>query len=182
MARGHHLHDLFRKLSSPTQRLLERLWDQQNATREAILRKIDAQNEKPIPRDLRSCLKAGNRSFEQIRYAYERGEDFVFVLSDFPKRAALTIRLTVKARAMPSAGQGLRGGQWRVIWSGSSWRTRRGTIRPNAELKWCDLLGNTKKGSPGDGHGGASSPWLSTGKAQSESPTRKQVMRGPLSQ
>jgi HEPN domain-containing protein len=106
MARGHHLHDLFRKLSSPTQRLLERLWDQQNATREAILRKIDAQNEKPIPRDLRSCLKAGNKSFEQIRYAYERGEDFVFVLSDFPtvlRQALLNVRPDWFKDALPAS-------------------------------------------------------------------------------
>jgi HEPN domain-containing protein len=84
VAKGHHLFDLFKKLSPKTQGILERRWDAVMVQRADILDKLDAQMARPMPRDLRSNLIEGNRGFELIRYVYEGGDDFRFPLSDLP--------------------------------------------------------------------------------------------------
>jgi hypothetical protein len=91
VVQGHYLHELFLSLSPPTQKILEDAWDSIVVERAEILDRLDKQMSPPIPRDLRSNLKEGNRAFQQLRYIYEGGENFRFLLSDLP----LALRQTV---------------------------------------------------------------------------------------
>ena len=90
-AHGHYLHDLFLCLSPTTQKILEAKWNAIMMERTEVLDRLDRQMSKPVPRDLRSNLKEGNKAFPQLRYIYEGGEDFRFLLGDLP----IALRQTV---------------------------------------------------------------------------------------
>lgn len=82
--RTHLLWDLFQKLSPATQARLCSAWDENQAGRVDVLDKLDQSNASALPRDLPSCLEAGSDAFRLMRYIYEGGRDFAYVLSDFP--------------------------------------------------------------------------------------------------
>jgi hypothetical protein len=84
MPRIHLLYDLFLKLTPETQSRLEALWDEIAIQRKAILDQIDANLQRKLPRDLRSNLRMGSDAFRLVRYVYEGGQDFEYVLSDLP--------------------------------------------------------------------------------------------------
>jgi hypothetical protein len=96
--KGHYVHDFFLKLSPTTKLVLEQKWDAIILNRADILKKLDQQLAHPVPRDLRSNLKEGNKGFELLRYAYEPGNaGFRFLLSDLPialRRAILELQPT----------------------------------------------------------------------------------------
>lgn len=84
--RGHHLLDLFNKLSAEVQRRIEDLWESVVvAQRAEMWNKIDGASEEKIARKLRPALKCGNAAFEQIRYSYEgHTSGTAFFLADLP--------------------------------------------------------------------------------------------------
>jgi len=82
--RVHLLYDLFLELTPETQSRLEGLWDEIAVQRKAMLDQIDAQLQRKLPRDLRSNLQMGSDAFRLVRYVYEGGQDFEYVLSDLP--------------------------------------------------------------------------------------------------
>jgi len=100
LPKWHYLLDLFLKLSPKNQHILERKWDLIARDREEISKNIDRQEQTPIPRDIRGALTEGNKGFEQIRYIYEGGRPFRFVLGDLP----LALRRTI-LDLQPSWGQ-----------------------------------------------------------------------------
>jgi HEPN domain-containing protein len=65
--RGHYLKNLFDRLSPITQQLLERQWSDITIRREATYRQTQAERGKPMPRELRTCLREGNKGFELLR-------------------------------------------------------------------------------------------------------------------
>ncbi len=71
LAKGHHLYDLFTRLSPKSQARLEELWDHIQASREESLRRTEQAMGRKLPRDLRSLLREANKSFEDWRYLYE---------------------------------------------------------------------------------------------------------------
>jgi HEPN domain-containing protein len=94
--RGHYLHELFLKVSPTTQRIIEKKWDALVLNRVDILQKLDQAFPHPVPRDLATTLKEGNKGFELLRYAYEPGNaGFRFLLGDLPvalRRAILELQ------------------------------------------------------------------------------------------
>jgi hypothetical protein len=91
LPKWHWLLDLFLKLSSENQQIVEQKWDLIERDREEFLKNIDRQEQTPIPRNIRDALTEGNKGFEQIRYVYEGGKSFRFVLGDLP----LALRRTI---------------------------------------------------------------------------------------
>jgi hypothetical protein len=93
--RSHDLHDLFLQLSSGLQERLESRWTPITRDREELLKNIDREenrkNNAPVPRDLRYALVEGGEGFERLRYIYEGGSPFRFVLGDLP----LALRRTI---------------------------------------------------------------------------------------
>jgi len=87
LTKGHYLYDLFQKLSPKSQRRLSELWDRVTAPREETLRKVEKDLGRTIPRDLRGNLIEGSKSFEDLRYLYEREKPkkFLFNLGDLPR-------------------------------------------------------------------------------------------------
>jgi hypothetical protein len=91
LPRSHDLQDLFSELSPKMQRYLENRWDPITRDREELYKNIDRQEGTPIPRALRDAIAEGREGFERLRYVYEGGSAFRFVLSDLP----LALRRTV---------------------------------------------------------------------------------------
>jgi hypothetical protein len=87
LAKGHHLYDLFTRLSPKSQARLEELWDHIMAGREEVMQKTEQAMGRKLPRDLRSNLKEANKSFEDMRYLYEleKPKKFIFGISDLPR-------------------------------------------------------------------------------------------------
>jgi len=79
------LYDLFNKLSPATQARLEEAWAENSVQRSDVLDRLDKSSGRRIPRDLRSNLIAGSDAFRLVRYIYEGGADFDFLLGDLPK-------------------------------------------------------------------------------------------------
>jgi hypothetical protein len=81
----HLLYDLFKKLSPATQARLEELWAENSMQRSDVLDRLDKSSGRRLPRDLRSNLITGSDAFRLVRYIYEGGADFDFLLGDLPK-------------------------------------------------------------------------------------------------
>jgi HEPN domain-containing protein len=95
LSRGHHLNDLFNKLSPETQNIVERKWNEIFALRDHALEGLDGQDARSMPTDLRSALREGNKTFELLRYLYEAKESFWFAIGDLPivlRRAILELQ------------------------------------------------------------------------------------------
>jgi hypothetical protein len=80
----HDLFDLFKKLSPSTQDAVEEEWDIITELREPMNKDLDAQLPTPIPRDLRGAIKESRDSHDRLRYVYEAGKQFRFVVGDLP--------------------------------------------------------------------------------------------------
>ncbi len=87
--RGHHLKQLFDRLSPETRRRICAIWDGEVKTRRASL--WDAMEASsptatgPVPRALPEALACGNKAFEKVRYIYEgNNADVIFILTDLP--------------------------------------------------------------------------------------------------
>jgi hypothetical protein len=89
--RSHDLLDLFLELPSGMQGRLESRWNPITRDREELLKNIDRKENAPIPRALRDALAEGREGFERLRYIYEGGNPFRFILSDLP----LALRRTI---------------------------------------------------------------------------------------
>lgn len=84
--KGHNLKNLFHRLSKPTQRRIEELWDadaERNAgARELIKEKFGEE----IPPDLDWALASGARGFEELRYSFDPANaKSKFFLSELPR-------------------------------------------------------------------------------------------------
>ena len=82
--RGHDLKGLYDQLTPETQNRIENKWNVIVLTRSDSLNKIEEDTGQPIPRDLMSNLVESRKSFEQVRYIYEPGQDVRALLSDLP--------------------------------------------------------------------------------------------------
>jgi hypothetical protein len=97
---GHDLKDLFSGLSPKMQGHLENRWNPIVRDREELYKNIDRQERAPIPRALPDAITEGREGFERLRYIYEGGDPFRFILSDLP----LALRRTI-LDLQPSWGQ-----------------------------------------------------------------------------
>jgi hypothetical protein len=91
----HNLRDLFDLIGEPTKTRLQVLWSTivpDLPSRKTFWALGDQEYGGQLPRDLPTLLEMGARAFEQLRYSYERDEDPVFVLNDFPGVARMARR------------------------------------------------------------------------------------------
>lgn len=86
LERGHHLKNLFHRLSPDSRALIERLWAEYAPTQDAFWDAVENQTGMKAARDLLGCLAEGNQAFEQIRYSYEdQSNRSRFRLADLPR-------------------------------------------------------------------------------------------------
>jgi HEPN domain-containing protein len=82
---GHDLYLLFKKLSLLTRQRLTKMWDWYVVGRKDIWDKWEQETGYTFARELPSALKLAGRSFEFMRYRYEKPtEHFLFYLDDLP--------------------------------------------------------------------------------------------------
>jgi hypothetical protein len=81
----HELLALFNRLSPKTQARIEEKWNKYATDHAHRWIEIDEARGRPVARDLRGALKAGNKTFELTRYAYEHREEFCFYLGALPE-------------------------------------------------------------------------------------------------
>jgi hypothetical protein len=82
---GHHLDRLFRMLALDTRKAIKAGWDAYTPSQENTYRALEAELGRPIPRDLGSALRAGSRSFIELRYMYEGTPKSEFHILDLPE-------------------------------------------------------------------------------------------------
>ena len=89
--KGHHLHDLYSRLTAEHKHALHLNWGYIIRDREEFLLNVESQGNAKIPRRLADALIEGNKAFEQLRYIYEGPPSFRFFLGDLP----LALRRTI---------------------------------------------------------------------------------------
>jgi hypothetical protein len=83
----HHLKPLFDRLPKHIQDRVEELWNQIVVPlRKPLFDAAERESGRPVPRDFRSALKAGNNAFGDIRYSYEpeQAKKVAFYIGDLP--------------------------------------------------------------------------------------------------
>jgi len=100
LVRGHNLRALFDKLKPDSQNVVEAEWNKVMAANEEDTKRLDAQAGERLPRDLREALDVSGRSFEQLRYMYERDDHraYISLLPHALKSALLLLNPDWKAR------------------------------------------------------------------------------------
>jgi HEPN domain-containing protein len=84
---GHDLNDLFLRLSPIMQGHLKNRWDPIARDREEINKNLDRKERVPIPRSLPDAIEEGREGFERLRYIYEGGDPFRFILKRLARSA-----------------------------------------------------------------------------------------------
>jgi HEPN domain-containing protein len=88
---GHHLLSLFNRLSVPTRKRIEELWDAYAIKYADKWIEIELGLGMPVARDLQTALKLASKTFELARYYYERREEFQFYLGALPDMLKLVV-------------------------------------------------------------------------------------------
>jgi HEPN domain-containing protein len=81
---GHHLLNLFNRLSASTRERIEEIWSAYAAAHASRWGEVESSIGVSLARDLLTALKVASKTFELARYYYEEREEFQFYLGALP--------------------------------------------------------------------------------------------------
>ncbi len=83
--RGHHLHALYRQLSTASKKVIEAEWDAIMVQKKDHYDELEKVAEMKIPRNFKWAIESGTESFRELRYLFEKPHSKTqFILGDLP--------------------------------------------------------------------------------------------------